>query len=68
MATAPSYVDPDRTIETYLASLGLTTDTDRFVAELKQQSKFNWNEALTAATINHYIRQGFCLSGNTGCR
>lgn len=68
VASAPSYVDPGRTIETYLTSLGLATDMDSFVAELKLQSKFNWNEALTAKTINHYIRQGFCLSGNAGCR
>jgi hypothetical protein len=68
LAAAPGYVDPDRTIETYMDGLGYATDTDSFVAELKQQSKFNWNEAFTAKSINHYIRQGFCLSGNVGCR
>lgn len=68
VATAPSHVDPGRTIETYLTSLGFATDMDSFVTELKRQSKFNWNEALTARTINHYIRQGFCITGNAACR
>lgn len=67
-ASALSYVDPDRTIETYLTSLGYATETDSFVSALKQQSKFNWNEALTAKTINNYVHQGFCLTGNADCR
>lgn len=67
-ASVRSYVDPERTIETYLTGIGHATDTDSFVAELKQQSKFNWNVALTAKTINNYVRQGFCLMGNTNCR
>jgi hypothetical protein len=68
VASAPGYVDPDRTIETYLTSLGYATDTDSFVAELKLQSKYSWREDLTADRINAYIRQGFCLTGNATCR
>ncbi|MFH0935051.1 MAG: hypothetical protein V1879_07590, partial [Pseudomonadota bacterium] len=68
VATARSYVAPDRTVETYLASQGFATDMDSFAAELKQQSKFNWRPALTADAINDYIRAGFCISGNAGCR
>jgi hypothetical protein len=63
-----TYVDPNRTIETYLTSLGLPTDMDSFVALLVQQSKFNWRTDIGAEAINKYIRDGFCLSGNPGCR
>ena len=54
-----AYVDPDRTIETYLALIGLSADMDTFVQALVQQSKSNWNVALSADTINNYIRGGF---------
>ncbi len=65
---ARSYVDPDRTIETYLSSIGYATDMDSFAAEARKQSKFHWREELTAITINAYIREGFCLQGNDQCR
>ena len=68
VADTRTYVAPERTVETYLASLTLATDMDSFAAELKQQSKFNWRPALTAEAINAYIRAGFCISGNAGCR
>jgi hypothetical protein len=68
IAGTRTYVAPDRTVETYLASQGLATDMDSFAAELVQQSKFNWRPALTADAINNYIRAGFCISGNAGCR
>jgi hypothetical protein len=54
-----SYVAPDRTIETYLASKGLATDMDSFAALLSTQSKFNWRTDLGASAINDYIRAGF---------
>jgi hypothetical protein len=41
---------------------------DSFVALLVQQSKFNWRTDIGAEAINKYIRDGFCLSGNPGCR
>ncbi|MBU0622620.1 MAG: hypothetical protein KJ795_12320 [Gammaproteobacteria bacterium] len=53
------YVDPSRTIETYLTSLGRPTDMDSFVAALTAQSSRNWIPALGAAAINDYIRAGF---------
>jgi hypothetical protein len=68
VAAARSYVDPDRSVESYLAGLGFAPDMDSFAAELKQQSRFNWRPELTAGAINSYIRAGFCLSGNAGCR
>lgn len=57
-----SYVAPERTIETYLASRGSATDMNSFVAQLVQQSKFNWIPALGAAAINDYIRAGFATN------
>jgi hypothetical protein len=54
-----SYVEPGRTIETYLASLGYATDMNSYADRLKQQSKFNWSPALMAPAINNYIRAGF---------
>lgn len=59
MAQTPSFVDPERTIETYLISLGHPSDMDSFAAELVKQSKFNWKPQWQAATINDYIRAGF---------
>jgi hypothetical protein len=59
VAAQPAYVDPTRTLESYLASLGYATDMDSFAAELRQQSKANWRPELTAAAINDYIRAGF---------
>lgn len=54
-----SYVAPERTIETYLASKGLATDMNSFAALLCTQSKFNWRPDLRASAINDYIRAGF---------
>jgi hypothetical protein len=68
VAEARSYVDPERTLETYLSSIGYASDMDSFISEAKQQSKFHWRNALTAITINAYIREGFCLQGNAQCR
>ncbi len=68
IAGTRTYVDPNRTLETYLASLGLATDMDSFAALLVQQSKFNWRTELNAQAINQYIRDGFCISGNVNCR
>jgi len=59
VAAEPAYVDPDRTLETYLASLGYATDMDSFAAELRQQSKAHWRPELTAHAINNYFRAGF---------
>jgi hypothetical protein len=54
-----SYVAPERTIETYLATQGYATDMDSFAARLCTQSKFNWLPNLRASVINDYIRAGF---------
>ena len=53
------FVDPDRTIASYMASLGQEASYDAFIGEAVQQSKYNWREAYTAAAANAYVRAGF---------
>jgi len=53
------YPDPDRSIESYAASLGFAATLDAFIAEAKQQSKQSWRPELTAAAVNAYVRAGF---------
>ncbi len=61
-ATAPSFPDPERTIESYQQSLGLPASHDAFIAEALRQSRFNWREQFTAKAVNSYIRAGFGLT------
>jgi len=61
-ATAPSFPDPERTIESYQQSLGLSASHDAFIAEALKQSRFNWREQFTAKAVNAYIRAGFGLT------
>lgn len=59
----PNYVDPNRTIATYMTSLGGTATLDAFLAEARLQSKSNWRSQFTAPVVNDYIRQGFAIQG-----
>lgn len=59
-----NYVEPSRTIESYLAEMGQSASIDALVAKATQQSKFRWQREYTAAAINDYIRGGFCVSGH----
>jgi len=54
-----AYAAPDRTIETYLDAIGLDMNMDAFVEALVQQSKYSWDDNLSADAINSYIRDGF---------
>jgi hypothetical protein len=54
-----SYVDPNRTIESYASSLGLAMTLEAFIAEAKLQSKQSWRPELTASAVNAYVRAGF---------
>jgi hypothetical protein len=53
------FVDPDRTLETYMESLGLEATYEAFMTEAVGQSKYNWRPEFTAAATNAYIRAGF---------
>jgi len=55
------YPDPSRNLVSYQASLGKEATRDAFIAEAKQQSKFNWRQEYTAGAVNNYIRAGFEL-------
>jgi hypothetical protein len=59
LVQALAYPDPGRTVESYMASLGLPASLAAFVAEAKQQSRHAWRPQLTAAAINAYVRAGF---------
>jgi hypothetical protein len=54
-----AYVDPGRTIESYMATQGGEATLQAFVDEARRQSKTNWRPAYTAAVVNDYIRQGY---------
>jgi hypothetical protein len=54
-----SFPDPERTIATYMASMGLTPTLEAFLVEARKQSRTNWRPEFTAQAVNHYIREGF---------
>lgn len=59
---ATDYLDPERTVGSYYASIGGTPDANAFLLALRNQSRSTWNEALTADAVNDYIREGFTTS------
>ena len=61
IVVSPAYPDPNRTVGSFSASIGLSSTTDGFLAAALGQSKDNWNQTLTANAVNTYIRQGFGL-------
>ncbi len=54
-----SFPDPNRTITTYMTSLGATPTLAAFIAQCRLQSKADWNTQYTAGAVNTYIRAGF---------
>lgn len=57
--SAVSYPDPNRTVESYHASLGKPATLAAFISEARKQSKANWRREYTAAAANDWIRAGF---------
>ncbi|MCC5887228.1 MAG: hypothetical protein JJT88_12420 [Gammaproteobacteria bacterium] len=53
------YPDPERTIDSYMVSLGQSGGAEEFMALALNQSRGNWEAAYTAAAVNDYIRKGF---------
>ena len=53
------FIDPNRTISTYMASLGENTTYELFISKAVGQSKYNWSSSYTANAVNQYIRAGF---------
>lgn len=52
------YPDPERTVETYMASLGKEPTLEAVVAEVRKQSKGNWRREFTTGAVNEWIREG----------
>lgn len=59
----PDYVDPDRTVNSYMSSLGRTASITAYTEEVLRQSQTNWRSQFTAEAVNDYIRSGFCIEG-----
>lgn len=53
------YKDPNRSISTYMSSLGMTATYEAFIQKADMQSKDNWDPRFTANAVNNYIRDGF---------
>lgn len=64
--TQPSFPDPGRGVESYMASLGLPPTLDAFLARARLQDKATWDDRFTAAAVNSYVREGFGV-GRRGC-
>ena len=57
------FLDPNRTIETYMNAIGIGGGYDEFVRRARQQSKDAYDPRITAAAVNGYIREGFQITG-----
>jgi hypothetical protein len=62
---AITFPDPERSLERYASELGLGNDLEALIDALYQQSRSDWNPALTAPAINRWLRGGFGLGGTT---
>jgi hypothetical protein len=60
-----NYVDPNRTIGSYNATLGGEATTEAFLDAARSQSSA-WEANLSAAAVNSYIRAGFAAAADTG--
>jgi len=56
---ALAFPDPDRTIETYAASLGLGATLQSYLDAARAQNRLNHDARLGAPAINDYVRAGF---------
>ncbi len=60
------WLDPERTLKTYLESLGVTVTSDdgfiEYFNEAKQQRRGYWREEYTARPLVNYMRGGFGMA------
>lgn len=56
------YVDPTRSIDSYMASLGGPASMDSFLEAARGQSVSSWRQVLTASDAVAYVRGGFADS------
>jgi hypothetical protein len=55
----PPWVDPERDVESYMATLGKPASLDAFVDAAANRPRGVWYPQYTADAVNHYIRRGF---------
>jgi len=53
---------PNRSIESYMSSLGQPPSFTVFMKKAIEQSKYNWDPVFTSTAVNKYIREGFVYS------
>ncbi|MDB5300381.1 MAG: hypothetical protein JWO87_2044, partial [Phycisphaerales bacterium] len=58
-AATVQYADPTRTLETYMASLGLMASEDSYLAGVRALSKTNWDARYFPSSVVSYIHGGF---------
>jgi hypothetical protein len=56
---AVAFPDPDRSIETYAAALGIGSTLQSYLDVARGQTRLNYDARLGAPAINDYIRAGF---------
>jgi hypothetical protein len=59
LAALVFYPYPERTVYTYLESLGRSNTVEEFLAAVRSQRRGNWDTNFTACAINDYLRRGF---------
>lgn len=57
-----SFVDGQRTMDTYARSIGLS-GAEALIMEMRDMRKGDWDDRLTPDAIGAYFREGFALSG-----
>jgi hypothetical protein len=57
--TQVAYPDPNRTVSTYLQSIGLPGSEEELWTRLMTQSRATWDPRLQSHRINNHIRAGF---------
>ena len=57
-AATTGFSNPDRTLDTYAASIGQGSAAS-FLYASRQLSDQNWQEQLTAPAVNSYVQGGF---------
>ncbi|MFN3168325.1 MAG: right-handed parallel beta-helix repeat-containing protein [Phycisphaeraceae bacterium] len=58
----PKYVDPERGLATYAATLGLDKTNEAFIDYAATRPRGTWPDELAPATVADYIRAGFQLA------
>jgi len=55
----PEWVKPDINISDYMESIGAKPTIEEYLTQLRSRKLNQWNKALSAPTVNKFIRSGF---------